>query len=142
MIQEILDYIHNYFVKEVYKGKFSIKSGSLDVDFLLSGQYFKIEGSVLNDGVHKYNDESDILQDEDFQGYVSSMAVPKAIIDLDAEITDWVSKFGDVVNNPYQSESFGGYSYTKASGSGTGSDSQISWQSKFASRLNAYRKIS
>lgn len=143
MLQEILDYIHNYFIKEVYKGTFKIESGSLAVDFLQNGQYYKVVGSVFNDGVHKYLDESDVLTDEEFQGEIWSMAVPKAILDLEADIQNWMTEYGPVINNPYQSESFGGYSYTKGSGSGKNNGStQISWQDKFGSRLNAYRKIS
>lgn len=144
MIRQILDYIHNYFIKEVYRGNFKIESGSINVDFLLDGQYFKISGSVFNDGVHKYNDSEDTLQDEEFSGYIASMAVPKDLIDLADEIVAWLEKYGDIVGSPYQSESFAGYSYTKgnkSTGSGAGG-SQISWQDMFASRLNAYRKIS
>ena len=142
MLQQILDYIHNYFIKEVYRGTFKIESGSLAVDFLQNGQYYKIVGSVFNDGVHKYLDTADVLVDEEFQGEIWSMAVPKAILDLDLEIDTWVKEYGAIVDNPYQSESFGGYSYSKGSGSGKGGNAQISWQDKFGSRLNAYRKIS
>lgn len=142
MLQEILDYIHNYFIKEVYRGTFKIESGSLTVGFLQNGQYYKIVGSVFNDGVHKYLDTEDVLTDEEFQGEVWAMAVPKAITDLETEITDWMKEYGSTINNPYQSESFGGYSYTKGSGSGKNGSTQITWQDKFGSRLNAYRKIS
>ena len=86
MLQEILDYIHNYFVKEVYRGTFKIESGSLTVDFLQNGQYYKIVGSVFNDGVHKYLDNTDVLIDEEFQGEIWAMAVPKGILDLEADI--------------------------------------------------------
>lgn len=140
MLQEILDYIHNYFVREVYRGTFKIESGSLAVDFLKDGQYFKIVGSVFNDGVHQYKD-SDQLEDETFTGQVLTMAVPPYIIELDAEISAWVDANKDVINSPFQSESFGGYSYSKGSGSGKNGLSQISWQDKFSSKLNAYRKI-
>lgn len=142
MLQEILDYIHNYFIKEVYRGTFKIESASLTVDFLQNGQYYKIVGSVFNDGVHKYLDDTDVLVDEEFHGEIWSMAVPKAITDLEVEIDNWNKEYGAIVNNPYQSESFGGYSYSKGSGSGKNGSTQILWQDKFGSRLNAYRKIS
>lgn len=142
MLQEILDYIHNYFIKEVYRGTFKIESGSLTADFLQNGQYYKIVGSVFNDGVHKYLDESDTLEDEQFCGEIWAMAVPKAIIDLDKEIADWIKEYGAALDSPYQSESFGGYSYTKGSGSGKNGTAQLSWQDKFGPKLNAYRKIS
>ena len=140
MLEKILDYIHNYFVKEKYEGKFKIESGSIDVDFLQNGQYFKIIGSVLNDGVYLYPAE---LVDEEFNGQIWSMAVPRTLVNLAGEIEDWVDKYGNIVDSPFQSESFGGYSYTKGSSfNGQSSSSGLSWQSKFSSQLNAYRKIS
>ena len=140
MLEKILDFIHNYFVKEVYRGKFKIESQALNVDFLLDGQYFKIKGSVLNDGVHQYPAE---LVDEEFIGEVWAMAVPRSLLNLVDEIEAWNDANGAVADGPYQSESFGGYSYTKASTTaGQNGTSKLAWQSKFGSQLNAYRKIS
>lgn len=141
MLQEILDYIHNYFVKEVYRGTFKIQSGSLDVDFLQDGQYFKIVDSVFNDGVHKYS-STDQLHDEEFQGQVWAMAVPPAVVDVSVEVAAWIESNKDIINSPLQSESFGGYSYSKGSGNGKNGSTQVTWQDKFGSKLNAYRKIS
>lgn len=142
MLEQILDFIHNYFVKEVYRGKFKISSNTLNVDFLQEGQYYKIVGSVFNDGVHTYS--SDSLIDEEFTGEVWAMAVPPTIIALVSEINDWIEKYGDVMNSPFQSESFGGYSYSKGSG-GSGDNNNSAnaadWRKVFGSRLNAYRKI-
>ena len=142
MLEQILDFIHNYFVKEVHKGRFSILDESLNVDFLQEGQYFKIVGSVFNDGVHKFG--TGTLQDETFVGEVWAMAVPPAVIALSDEISDWVTKYGDQASSPYQSESFGGYSYSKkSSGSQTGDSNAASdWTGIFRSRLNHWRKIS
>ena len=140
MIDQILDYIHNYFVKEEFCGEFKIENSQLEVDFLIEGQYFKVEGSVLNDGVYQYPAE---LRDEVFTGKVISMAVPKAIIDLAEEIQGWVDKYGESSLSPYQSESFGGYTYSKASiNNGSSKSGTPTWQSVFGTRLNAYRKIS
>ena len=141
MLEQILDFIHNYFVKDVYCGKFKISNGVLIANFLQSGQYFKITGSVFNDGVHQYlNDD---LVDEDFCGELWAMAVPPTVIALAGEIEDWIEKYGDTMNSPYQSESFGGYSYSKGSGNSGDSSSANSadWRKIFGSRLNAYRKI-
>lgn len=140
MLEQILDYIHNYFVKEVHAGHFEIASGSLNVDFLQSGQYFKVVGSVFNDGVYEY--PANELTDEVFVGEVWAMAVPPAVIALSTEIQAWVNKYGDINNSPYQSESFGGYSYTKASiTNGNGGSGMVDWKSVYASRLNHWRKI-
>ena len=138
MLEQILDYIHNYFIKEVYRGTFVIESGSINLDFLQNGQYFKVVGSVFNDGVHKYPDDE--LTDETFTGEIWAMAVPPSVIALSVEIQDWVTKYGETTNSPFNSESFGGYSYTKG-GTGNG-DNAGTWQGVFGSRLSRWKKIS
>lgn len=113
---------------------------------ILDGQYFRIVGSVFNDGVHQKGDE-DALHDETFSGSVWAMAVPPAVIALAEDIQAWQDKYGGVdgiAMSPYSSESFGGYSYSKASGGSWNSDSDsgaVTWQSVFADRLNRWRKI-
>lgn len=140
MLEQILDFIHNYFVKEIHRGTFTINSNTLDVDFLQDGQYFKVVGSVFNDGVYKFG--SSELVDETFEGEVWAMAVPPPVIAISLEIQQWQDKYGTVVNSPYQSESFGGYSYTKASiNTANGSSGNPDWRSVFGSRLNHWRKI-
>lgn len=147
MIEQVMDYVHNYFDvnKPKYTGEFTIlggvmsyKGGTMGIQ---DGQYYKVIGSVFNDGVWKHGEEE--LKDEEFTGEVWLMAVPPAFIRLVGEIDEWVGKYGEAVNSPYSSESFGGYSYTKAQGgsSNGGSNPNFSWQSAFGSRLNAWRKI-
>lgn len=135
MLEQILDFIHNYFIHDRVSGIFTISGGELtDVD-MQTGQYFKIRGSVFNDGVHK---DGDALTDETFRGEVWLMAVPKAVLTIADEVSDWMDKYGDANNSPYQSESFGGYSYSKSSDSTGGS---ATWQTVFGKRLNAYRNV-
>lgn len=142
MVEQVLDYIHNYFVKDKIEGDYIISNGSIDLPFLIDGQYFRITGSVLNDGVYQYPVNN--LKDEVFVGEIWAMAVPPAVMALVGEIEDWVEKYGSVQSSPYTSESFGGYSYSKASGSvGSGNGiQQASWQGVFNNRLNHWRKIS
>lgn len=142
MLEEILNYIHNYFEKEIVPGTFTIDSGSIQLDFLQNNQYFRIVGSVFNDGIYQY--PVDNLINETFTGEIWAMAVPPSVIALLADIDNWVDKYGEVMNGPYQSESFGGYSYTKKSSGGqsnNGNDAS-DWRSVFRSRLNHWRKIS
>lgn len=141
MLEQVLDYIHNYFVKEAHQGTFTITGGNITGVDLLDGQYFKVVGSIFNDGVHQY--PATDLNDEQFDGEVLAMAVPPAVIALNNDIDDWIAKYSDTMDSPYQSESFGGYSYTKKSGGGSndGNDSS-DWRSVFRSRLNHWRKIS
>lgn len=142
MLETIMDYIHNYFVRERYTGTFEIVDGRLSINFLQNNQYYKIIGSVFNDGVHQFPSED--LTDEVFTGQIWAMAVPPTFVALCDEIKDWQSKYGEAVMSPYSSESFGGYSYTKASGTGAKGDvlPGATWQSVFGSRLNHWRKIS
>ena len=76
MITQICQSIRNWFDIERHFGTFTIKDGSIaPSDFLQDGQYYRIIGSVFNDGVHKFG--SDTLTDEKpFDGAVWAMAVP------------------------------------------------------------------
>lgn len=121
--------------------KFTVSNGTLEIPEAQVGQYIRICNSTFNDGVYKYP-VSD-LTDETFDGAVWLMAVPLAIIKLDKDIDDWKEKYKDFLDSPYQSESFGGYSYTKAEGSSTGVNGStgITWQQVFADRLSHWRKV-
>ena len=142
MIEEIMAYIHNYFERRKVRGVFSILNGQLDgVTFIQDGQYYRIKGSVFNDGVWMYG--TDVLHDETFIGEVWCLAVPPAFINIVDEIKDWNDKNKDAVQSPFTSESFGGYSYSKATEStGNNGSSGVTWRSVFGSRLNEWRKIS
>ena len=145
MLTELCQELRNWFERKKFFGTFTIESGQIDLPdgSLQSGQYFRIVGSVFNDGVHKYDPESESqLVDEVFEGAIWSMGVPPAVVDLSERISEWVTKYGDSVSSPYQSESFGGYSYQKASsGQGNADANSPTWQSTFASELNRWRKI-
>lgn len=144
MLTQICAELKNYFSSDNDKliGDFTIQNGEIIPSISIQdGQYFRIVGSVFNDGVHKYGDESDVLKDEaEFHGAVWLMRVPQDVIDLAEEIEAWQTKNADALASPYTSESFGGYSYTKANGGNAGSGA-YSWRDAFASRLNPYRKI-
>lgn len=143
MLEQVLDYIHNYFIDEIHSGKFSIKNGALDVDFLKDGQFYYIKGSVFSDGLHQFKAHVKNMRDEDFAGEVWAMAVPPAVIAISNEIDDWIAQYSKIIDTPYQSESFGGYSYSKAAGGNNNSKSTMyGWQEKFGERLNRWRKIS
>lgn len=136
MLGHVLAYLRNYFPIRKWFGTYVIKDGSFELSEIQNGQYFRVIGSVFNDGVHKYPASG--LTDEVFTGAVWALAVPKDLLDLSAEIEEWQTKNGAKASGLYQSESFGGYSYTlKSDAEGFGA----SWQSAFASRLNRWRKI-
>ena len=149
MLTELCQYLRNWFVREGYPGRFKVEGGALTYEDgttlpLLTGQYFRIIGSVFNDGVHKLGDSMDTLADEPvFIGAVWSMAVPPAVTALSADIDKWCTDNAGAINSPYSSESFGGYSYTTRGGgrSADGGEIAVTWQSQFASRLAPWRKI-
>ena len=145
-LTEVCANIKNYFLRDTYSGTFTLSTGDAPLDSLLEGQYFRIVGSVLNDGVWQ-NTATDLanLRGETFTGQIWSMGVPRDFEQLCEDIAVWrtANEAADSVNmSPYQSESFGGYSYSKGGSSSSGGGTTVTWQSQFASRLNAYRRIS
>ena len=147
MLTELCQELKNWFELKKYFGTFTIEGGQLaDCSYLQDGQYFRIVGSVFNDGVHIWPD--DVLYDETFEGAIWAMAVPPTVIALSEEIQEWRDKYDgvDSVNmGPYSSESFGGYSYSRGgsgnSSSGVRGNGAPTWQSMFANDLNRWRKI-
>ena len=144
MLTEICAYLKNYFIRnedDIHTDRYKIVNGQLtNAPFLLDGQYYRVVGSVLNDGVHKKGDRTDILQDEEFDGAVWSMCVPLDIVALASDIVARQATKGEVLSTPYQSESFGGYNYSKKT-SANSSGGSYSWRDQFASRLNPYRRL-
>lgn len=150
MMTEICQYLRNWFDRKRIFGTFKVVDGMLVgtslalSDYLQPGQYYRIIGSVLNDGVHKYGDTKDVLTAErEFSGAVWTMAVPKELAELADQIKAWAEKNAAVIDSPYMSESFGGYSYSKGytSSGGTGNTANVTWMTQYASRLAAWRKI-
>jgi len=152
MLQDVLEHIHNMFIKTPNPGKYTIENGALSpLPSLKDGQRFWIVGSDLNDGVYTYhaggcgNDDDTQgagLRDETFTGSVCALAVPPSVLELTEEIKTWVEANQDTVSSPYTSENvIGVYSYTKASG-GTEAGGAIGWKDVYASRLNRWRRIS
>ena len=139
MLEQVLMNIRRWFPVEggIHSGTFTIKDGGITLPFLADGQYFRICGSVFNDGLHQY--PATDLADEEFSGTIWELAIPPAVVDLADEIGAWQEKNGEASASPYQSESFGGYSYSKATDSASGG--AVTWQSVFKRQLSAWRKI-
>ena len=138
MLEQVLMNIRNWFPVKggIYSGTFTIKDGGITLPFLADGQYFRICGSVFNDGLHQYNVLD--LTDETFTGTIWALAIPKAVIELATEIEAWQKKNGEAASGIYQSESFGGYQYSKQTASDGG---QLTVWSVFRKRLNQWRKL-
>ena len=140
MLEAMLTHLHNWFPARNGKhaGAFVIASGVLSPDVgLVSGQYYRIRGSVFNDGLHRV-DGGEALTDEEFDGEVWALAIPRSVLKITNEIDAWQQKNGAAAASPYQSESFGGYSYSMRAQSG---ESGAGWKDAFAGRLSDWRKL-
>lgn len=149
MLTEICAEIKNYFTwdKDKHFGDFTIENGEITPSFDIPTDYIRIIGSHKNDGVHKRGQNGFDLVDEDaFHGAVWVMSPPADFIALVAEIVAWQAKNGTIDSqamSPFNSESFGGYSYSKSGGSASGGSSSAgaSWRDAYAARLDIYRRI-
>lgn len=142
-LNTLCGYLRNYFEREIVHGHYVISGGRVQGDVSpLDGQYIRIAGSVLNDGVYQWKESGTIagLVDEEFDGSVWLLAIPKEVVELATKIGEWETKYADAVNSPFSSESLSAssYSYSKASG---GSDGHATWQSTFSKELAQWRKI-
>ena len=56
MLEQVLMNIRNWFPVKggIYSGTFTIKDGGITLPFLADMQYFRICGSVFNDGLHRH----------------------------------------------------------------------------------------
>ena len=133
MLETVLMYLNNWFVVGRYDDTYTIEDGGITLPFLANGQYFRILGSTFNDGLYQYPTPD--LTDETFDGSVWALALPKALLSTVDEITAWQAKNGD--GGPYTSESFGGYSYSKATNS---KGLAVGWRDVFAAQLAPWKK--
>lgn len=148
MLTELCAELKNYFIpdyhnadKYIHLGTFAIEDGALQgIQFLKDGQYYRIVGSIFNDGVWRYGNEE--LVDETFDGAVWEMRVPPDVLKLADDIAAWTTANSDALDSPYQSESYVAYSRTLKSGAaGSGTDGgAFGWQQQFANRLKPYRR--
>lgn len=145
MLEQVLGSIHNWFVRDTLSvGGCTIENGALPASIPIpDGVWYRIQGSYLNDGMHLKGDEEEGLVDETFSGTITTHVIPKALLSIVQEISDWNESNGKAMNTPYQSESFGGYSYT-LKGNSTSSGTSVpstGWKAVFAGRLNQWRKL-
>lgn len=155
MLEQLLTYLRNWFrvrdgVDGKHPGTYTVDGGCIVLPFLQNGQYFRIIGSVFNDGLYIYGDHimdesrnETELADETFTGSIWALAIPKAVIQAADElgaVTAQASKItSQIVESPFTAESFGGYSYSKDQ---SGQLAALTAQrDEITKRLNQWRKI-
>lgn len=155
MLTELCQELKNWFPERDaygnavgYTGRYTVEDGKITLPFLQDGQYYRVIDSVFNDGVHQYGQEAEgELEDETFKGTICPMRIPKAFLQLAADIAAWRTKYENPDSpamSPFTAENyFGDYSYSKnAPGNSAGAgSSSASWVSVFADRLTPWRKI-
>lgn len=116
MVGDLMTMTNNYFEKFYIHGNISITDGKLELpsNFVV-GQYVRIIGSLLNDGVYKIQEKSGdtttlslLLEDEEFSGYVVGLAVPKAFVALSERVDKWAQKY-EARRGLISESSLGGY---------------------------------
>lgn len=146
MLTKICAYLKNYFETERRIGEIKITDGAITCDgepvALNDGQHFALFRDNFALGVYKAGED---IADKTFQGAVWPMDPPAAILEAAKWAEDWEAENGGATataNGPFQSESFGGYSYTKATGGSTGSiGSSVFDQAQLKAMLAPYKKI-
>ena len=141
MLGAVLASVNNRFAGEPVRGRWSVSGGELNPASgqalpLADGQWCDVAGSALNDGLHQAGAGG--LSDEEFEGTVTPLRVPRELLGLVSEIEAWQEAQGAAAG-PYASESFGGYSYSRATDPATGLP--MTWEAAFRSRLNRWRKL-
>ena len=141
-MDKILAYLKNYFYRFGENGTYTIEDNSITVrGKYVEGQYIRLTGSVLNDGVYKViNIEDNVITldgavNEVFEGVIYSLVIPKEIIELEKKIKKYEE---DNPQGGYISESFGNYSYNK----GTNANGELNtWKDVFKVELRPYKKV-
>ena len=92
--------VNNYFERTAELGNYTITDNAVAVRGTYKvGQYLRIMGSFLNDGVYKIKTFTNgtvefdaTLTDEEFVGYIVGLAVPPEFVTLAAKVTGWTSR--------------------------------------------------
>lgn len=135
-VGSVMRTVNNFFERVRYEGQFTIEGGriSLPVD-LPDHAFIAIIGSAFHDGVHDmHTDYALPAPDETFNGIVYVLQPPVGFLMLCEEIAKYDEK---TPVGALQSESFGNYSYTRASGQ----NGVKTWQEAFAAQLRPYRRM-
>lgn len=142
-IELLMQECNNYFYKTYEYDIFKIENGVISSEGMYNvGQYIKIEGSTLNNGVYKIESMAGNkinikgLDNELFEGVIFGLAVPDNFINLMETINKHINTLPKNANEV--SESFNNYSITVATGS---KGQPLQWQTIFSENINPFRQI-
>ena len=145
MLSRVCRYLKNWFVDKIYAGDITVSDNKVYANGteieMSEGQYFALVGVRYVYGVYAYGDD---LESDTFEGAVWIMKVPKDVLDVVERMTAWEEANGGADSqamSPYQSESFGGYSYSKGSSGNGKVGSSVFDNAEFASVLRPFKKL-
>lgn len=148
LAEEVLSHLHNWFVRD----SFVLTSFSFSEDGvpdgiasrIPNGVFYRVQGSYINDGLHRMGEPTDTFQTEDVErAKISILSIPKALLSIIDEIEAWENQYGEVAQGPFFSEEFGGYKYEIRgySSYGAASSNMSGWRLAFNNRLNPWRRM-
>lgn len=141
-VGQIMRTINNFFEHGYRATNYSIAAGVLSPQELLRpGMWIAITGSIFHDGVWQLGEGCTLgersagLTDEKFFGRVWFLHPPASFLETCKRISEFVEK---TPVSGVQSESFGEFSQTAASGKNGG---VLTWQEAFEDDLRPYRSM-
>jgi len=140
-IEALMKECNNYFYRWKERNTFTIDNNSITVTgTYLVGQYIRIVGSIMNDGVYQMETYADNkitilgLTNEVFEGIIYGLVVPKEFVVLSDKIIEYNTN--NTINNK-ASEGFNNYSVSYTTGE---NGSPLQWQGIFKKDLDIYRQ--
>lgn len=136
-VAAVMRQVRNHFEREPVEGVFTITGNGLSP--APDAPWVAIRGSKYHDGVYElaggYLQGAEGDLDEEFDGLVYPLHPPRDFLRLCEDIAKYDEQ---TPVGALQSESFGAYSYTRASGAAGG---VMGWQEAFSAQLAPYRRM-
>ena len=145
IVEQVMRECNNFFLSgQSEGGKYEISSGVItpyDPDMWVVGQYIRLEGSLLHDGVYLLSDTTMTLtgatDEPEFVGTIKGLRPPLDFLEICLDVERFVDKAAK--SDPsLVSESYRGYSYNRGTNS---SGMPATWADAFADRLSKYRRM-
>lgn len=154
-LTDLCDRLRNWFDVRRHTGIFELKNGTIDLDFISGGQFYRLIGTTQYDGIVFATDKGNGLKlyyvfdvtpngdfelvslerDQVFKGEIWELQFPLNFILLYRKMGQWEQANRKVIDNPYTSENISGlYSYTKE-------NENLNWKTHFKSDLARWQKL-
>lgn len=141
-VETVMRGVNRYFAAGYRATEWRFADGSLEpAELFAPGMWVAVSGSIFHDGVWQLDDWLGLKDmkpgtpDETFFGRIYFLKPPQDFLELCERIADFEK---ETPAGGLQSESFGEYSMSRASGKNGG---VLTWQEAFADELRPYRQM-